>query len=199
MDRKLGCRFVGYGEKAEKSPYSSAPSCPLGTIRDLIGLTSARLHCSDWSEGEWRYDQEHRALAADRGGSIACFCHRERITIMFLLTIRAVRRPQVCAQGYRRVSHACPVIQELAVRALASSPMSEHCPPTQGSGREIGDSPANQDRAGPYIPERCQQGDPRQGVYGVIVSGRDDKPAINPETRPTHRLVAAPRWARSRP
>ncbi|TGE97432.1 hypothetical protein C9417_12950 [Rhizobium sp. SEMIA 4088] len=46
MDRKLDCRFVGYGEKAEKSPYSSAPSCPLGTICNLIGLTLGSACCS---------------------------------------------------------------------------------------------------------------------------------------------------------
>lgn len=40
MGKKLACHFVGYGEKAEKSPYSSAPSRPLGTTCSLMKLTS---------------------------------------------------------------------------------------------------------------------------------------------------------------
>ncbi|RAX38192.1 hypothetical protein DQ393_26605 [Rhizobium tropici] len=61
MGGKLACHFVGYGEKAEKSPYSSAPSCPLGTICSLTGLTSGYAHCS----GRRRRD------AASRDGTIS--------------------------------------------------------------------------------------------------------------------------------
>ncbi|AYG69206.1 hypothetical protein CCGE531_24525 (plasmid) [Rhizobium sp. CCGE531] len=46
MGKKLACRFVGYGEKTEKSPYSSAPSRPLGTICSLMKLTLGYAHCS---------------------------------------------------------------------------------------------------------------------------------------------------------
>jgi len=46
MGKKLVYHFVGYGEKAEKSPYSSAPSRPLGTICDLMNPTFGGVDCS---------------------------------------------------------------------------------------------------------------------------------------------------------
>lgn len=50
MDGKLACRFVGHEEKTEKSPCSSAPSCPFGTACSLMGPTRGYAHGSGRSD-----------------------------------------------------------------------------------------------------------------------------------------------------
>ncbi|MQB31397.1 hypothetical protein DXT93_12915 [Agrobacterium rhizogenes] len=90
MDRKLGCRFVGHGEKTEKSPCSSAPSCPFDTAYSLIKLTHGYVHGSARNRSVLRITRGHgRAPFHQLQGHASASFRAEKSRIVNLGAIQA--------------------------------------------------------------------------------------------------------------